>query len=84
MPAQRAVVAPGASEPPGAPVSPCIAWSWVSIACALLKDVPIVLLDEAAAALDVGGEQAIGDAFAAVRAAGWRPTAADAAERTQA
>ncbi|MFT0846917.1 ABC transporter ATP-binding protein [Actinomycetaceae bacterium L2_0104] len=39
----------------------------VSIARALLKDAPVVLLDEATAALDVGNEQAIQGAFDAVR-----------------
>jgi ATP-binding cassette, subfamily B, bacterial IrtB/YbtQ len=39
----------------------------VSIARALLKDAPIVLLDEATAALDIDNEAAIQDAFAAIR-----------------
>jgi ATP-binding cassette subfamily B protein len=39
----------------------------VSIARALLKQAPIVLLDEATSALDVGAEQAVGEAFAALR-----------------
>ncbi|WP_375002936.1 ABC transporter ATP-binding protein [Aeromicrobium sp. CTD01-1L150] len=39
----------------------------VSIARALLKDAPIVLLDEATAALDVDNESAINDAFQALR-----------------
>lgn len=39
----------------------------VSIARALLKDAPIVLLDEATAALDVGNEAAIQEAFDAIR-----------------
>lgn len=39
----------------------------VSIARALLKNAPIVLLDEATAALDIGNEQAIQDAFTAIR-----------------
>ena len=38
----------------------------VSIARALLKDAPIVLLDEATAALDIHNETAIGDALAAL------------------
>jgi ATP-binding cassette, subfamily B, bacterial IrtB/YbtQ len=40
----------------------------VSIARALLKDAPIVLLDEATAALDIGNELVIGDALEAIRA----------------
>ncbi|MFY1634995.1 ABC transporter ATP-binding protein [Solwaraspora sp. WMMB335] len=40
----------------------------VSIARALLKEAPIVLLDEATAALDIGNEIAIGEAIDAVRA----------------
>ncbi|MDR1388230.1 MAG: ABC transporter ATP-binding protein/permease [Propionibacteriaceae bacterium] len=39
----------------------------VSIARALLKDAPIVLLDEATAALDSANEQAIQEAFTALR-----------------
>ncbi|WP_018908594.1 ABC transporter ATP-binding protein [Salinispora arenicola] len=39
----------------------------VSIARALLKDAPIVLLDEATAALDIGNEIAIGDTLDALR-----------------
>ncbi|GAA3661293.1 ABC transporter ATP-binding protein [Microbacterium marinilacus] len=40
----------------------------VSIARALLKDAPIVVLDEATAALDIGNEIAIGEAVDAIRA----------------
>lgn len=39
----------------------------VSIARALVKDAPIVLLDEATAALDIGNEIAIGEAIDAIR-----------------
>jgi ATP-binding cassette subfamily B protein IrtB len=39
----------------------------VSIARALLKNAPIVLLDEATAALDIGNERAIQDALTAIR-----------------
>lgn len=39
----------------------------VSIARALLKEAPIVLLDEATAALDIGNEIAIGEAVDAIR-----------------
>lgn len=39
----------------------------VSIARALLKDAPIVVLDEATAALDIGNEIAIGEAIDAIR-----------------
>ncbi|MFD4365854.1 ABC transporter ATP-binding protein [Rhodococcus sp. NPDC058521] len=39
----------------------------VSIARALLKDAPIVVLDEATAALDIGNEQAIAQAFDVIR-----------------
>lgn len=40
----------------------------ISIARALLKDAPIVVLDEATAALDIGNEMAIGQAIDAIRA----------------